>query len=111
MDNPRHSVPPNSIFDRERIYREQLLTLDGLLDFKSCISYLKMKNMIKELVGQPTRKWLKTHEVRKMLNISPGTIFTLRVNGTLPFTKIGSIIYYDEEDIKRMLDSRKANKK
>jgi hypothetical protein len=46
-----------------------------------------------------------------MLNISHGTIHTLRVNGTLPFTKIGNIIYYDEEDIKKMLESRKANKK
>jgi predicted DNA-binding transcriptional regulator AlpA len=62
-------------------------------------------------VNKPTRKWLKKHEVRKILGISPGTIHTLRVNGTLPFTKIGNIIYYDEEDIKKMLESRKANKK
>ena len=110
MDNPKQSVRPKSIFDRERIYREQLLTLDDLLDFKRQLLF-EIKNMFKELVGQPTRKWLKTHEVRKMLNISHGTIHTLRVNGTLPFTKIGNIIYYDEEDIKKMLESRKANRK
>jgi hypothetical protein len=62
--------------------------------------------MIKELVGQPTKKWLKTHEVRKLLNISPGTIQTLRTNGTLPYKKIGHIIYYDIADIQRMLDAK-----
>jgi hypothetical protein len=45
--------------------------------------------MIKELVGQPTKKWLKTHEVRKLLNVSGGTMQRLRTNGTLPYKKGG----------------------
>jgi hypothetical protein len=110
MDNARQPAGPKSIFDRERINRERLLTVDDLLDFKRQLLF-EIKNMFKEIVGQPTRKWLKTHEVRKMLNISHGTIHTLRANGTLPFTKIGNIIYYDEQDIKRMLESRKKNNK
>ncbi|HEV2355569.1 MAG TPA: helix-turn-helix domain-containing protein [Puia sp.] len=100
-DNPTHK----SIFDRPRIYREQLLTVDDLADFKRQLLF-EIKNMIKELVGQPTKKWLKTHEVRKLLNISGGTIQTLRTNGTLPYKKVGHIIYYDIEDIERMLDAR-----
>ncbi len=56
---------------------------------------------------QPGKKWLKTHEVRKMLNISSGKLLTLRINGTLPYTKIGGVIYYDQEDIQQMFSSRK----
>ncbi len=57
----------------------------------------------------PSKKWLKSHEVRKLLNISPGTLQNLRINGTLPFTKIGSIMYYNEEDIQQALSQNVIN--
>jgi len=82
--------------------------LDDLSDFKRQLLF-EIKNMMKEFVGQPTKKWLKTHEVRKLLNISSGTMQTLRTNGTLPFKKIGNIIYYDIDDIQRMLEAKKKN--
>uniref|UniRef100_UPI004047A37D helix-turn-helix domain-containing protein n=1 Tax=Roseivirga sp. TaxID=1964215 RepID=UPI004047A37D len=63
--------------------------------------------MLKEHSGQPSKKWLKSYEVRKLLDISPGTLQNLRVNGTLPFTKIGGVIYYDYTDIQSMLQSNK----
>ena len=44
--------------------------------------------------------------MRKLLNISGGTMQTLRTNGTLPYKKIGHIIYYDIEDIQRMLEAK-----
>jgi hypothetical protein len=102
----KDDVPPKSIFDRPRIYREQLLTLDDLADFKRQLLF-EIKNMMKEIVGQPTKKWMKTHEVRKLLNVSSGTMQTLRNNGTIPYKKIGNIIYYDIEDIQRMLDAKR----
>jgi hypothetical protein len=54
------------------------------------------------------KQWLKSSEVRKLLKISPGTLQNLRINGTLSFTKIGSIIYYNYEDIETLLDSNKT---
>jgi hypothetical protein len=33
------------------------------------------------------KKWLKAHEVRRLLKISPGTLQTLKANGTIPYTK------------------------
>lgn len=56
---------------------------------------------------QPTKKWLKSPDVRKLLNISAGTLQNLRVNKTIPFTKIGGVIFYDSDDIQKMLQSRK----
>jgi hypothetical protein len=71
---------------------------------------LKLLEDIKALMGgQPAgqMKWLRSAQVRKMLNISPGTLQTLRINGTLVFTKVGSIHYYKYEDIQKMLDGPK----
>jgi len=58
---------------------------------------------------QPENKWLKSKEVRKLLNISPGTLQSLRIKGVLPFTKIGGIMYYSSEDVNNIMTSKKGN--
>jgi hypothetical protein len=66
-----------------------------------------MLEEIKQMIGaqeQPAQ-WLKSSEVRKLLKISPGTLQNLRINGTLNFTRIGSIIYYKYDDILKVLNS------
>ncbi|MCT1524873.1 MULTISPECIES: helix-turn-helix domain-containing protein [Sphingobacterium] len=50
------------------------------------------------------KQWLKSSEVRKLLNISPGTLQNLRINGTLRYTKVGGMLYYRMEDIQRLLE-------
>jgi hypothetical protein len=92
---------------RNRIYRDQLVTVGDLEQFKK-----EILDAINVLSGSnkhaSTKKWLKTWEVRKMLGgISSGKLLTLRSNGTLPFTRIGSVIYYDQDDIQRMFEEGK----
>jgi hypothetical protein len=89
-----------------KIYREQLITVDDLEQFKLDL-LTEFKAILKGSGGQPGKKWLKTHEVRKMLGISSGKLLTLRINGTLPYTKIGGVIYYDHDDIQQMFASKK----
>ena len=79
----------------ELITREDLRRLEDLLN--------EIKQIVHPGLSQP-KKWLKSCEVRKMLNISPGTLQNLRINGTLRFTKIGSIMYYKLEDINKILE-------
>ncbi|UOE49163.1 helix-turn-helix domain-containing protein [Mucilaginibacter sp. SMC90] len=55
----------------------------------------------------PSKQWLKSKDVRKLLNISPGTLQNLRINGTLSYTKIGGMIYYKLEDIHKVLEGGK----
>jgi hypothetical protein len=55
------------------------------------------------------KQWLKSSEVRKLLKISPGTLQNLRVNGTLSFTKVGSIIFYNYDDIEALLENNKRH--
>ena len=79
----------------ELVTREDLKRLEDLLK--------EIKQIVQPGQSQP-KKWLKSSEVRKMLNISPGTLQNLRINGTLRFTKIGSIMYYKLEDINKVLE-------
>lgn len=55
------------------------------------------------------RQWLRSAEVRKMLGISPGTLQNLRINGTLPYKKIGGSIYYRRDDIEKMMEGGNGN--
>lgn len=91
---------------KPRIYREQIITTEDLNEFKlELIS--EIKQLLKENKGEPSKKWLKSYEVRQILNISPGTLQNLRLNGTLPYTKIGGVIYYDYADMQKMLQTGK----
>jgi len=91
-----------------RVFRDQLVTQADLQVFKEDL-LLSIKTLIQNNNSQLAKKWLKSYEVKKLLNISPGTLQTLRSNGSLPYTRIGGIIYYDAEDINRMLTDRKHN--
>ncbi len=80
----------------------ELITKEDLREFKSEL-LTEIKQLMQSGQGQ-SKKWLKSDEVRKLLNISPGTLQNLRINGTLSFTRIGSIMYYKLEDINKLLE-------
>ena len=83
-----------------------LITQEDLVEFRKLLL-----NDVKEIINntQEQEKWLKSAEVRKLLNISPGTLQNLRINGTLKYTKIGGIMYYDHSDIDKLLNGNKVN--
>ena len=80
----------------------EIITKEDLREFKSEL-LTEIKQLMQPGHGQ-SKKWLKSNEVRKLLNISPGTLQNLRINGTLSFTRIGCIIYYKQEDIDKLLE-------
>jgi hypothetical protein len=92
-------------FGKPRIYRELLPTAVDLNDFKKQLVF-DIKILLKDHVGQPSKKYLKSKNVRKLLNISPWTLQNLRVIGTLSYSQIGGVIYHDAEDIQEMLKSK-----
>lgn len=55
---------------------------------------------------QKTEQWLRTAEVRKILNVSPNTLQRLRIKGVLKFTKVGSTFFYNAGDIQKMLEGK-----
>ena len=86
----------------------EILTTDDLREFK-----VELIEEIKDLINSSTnhepKKWLKSYEVRELLGISPGTLQNLRVNGTLPFSKIGGVILYDYEDILKVVNQNRVH--
>lgn len=79
----------------------ELVTKEDLRELEN-----NLLNAIKQIQpGQgQAKKWLKSIEVRKLLNISPGTLQNLRIKGILRYTKIGGIMYYKLEDISKILE-------
>ena len=85
----------------------EIITKDDLEQFR-----LSLLADLKKLIAKPSeqqKKWLRSGEVKKMLNISTGTLHTLRINGTLQHTKINSVILYSIEDIEKMVEEFKSN--
>jgi len=81
----------------------ELITKDDLKLFKTEM-LAEIRQLIKPGGAVQAKQWLKSYEVRKLLNISPGTLQNLRVNGTLRYTKIGGLLYYKYEDITKLLE-------
>ena len=85
-----------------------IITTEDLYDFKLEL-FGELKKLLQEKNTVAIKKYLKSAEVMEMLKISPGTLQNLRINRTLPFTKIGGIILYDYSEILRILQENKVN--
>jgi predicted DNA-binding transcriptional regulator AlpA len=87
-----------------------IITTEDLREFK-----MELLDEIKQLFnnqnGQHTKKWLKSPEVRELLGISSGTLQNLRINGTLPYTKVGGVLYYDYQEIIQVLENNRIHNK
>lgn len=84
------------------LFSHQLITKGDLVEFKNTLI-----SELKEIISHnpEPKKWLKSVEVKKLLKISAGTLQNLRVNGTLSYTKVGSIMYYKYDDILKILEN------
>lgn len=92
--------------DQQKPSGNQLVTLADLEKFRVTLM-MDIKSMLEGHLSKPAKRWLKSHEVKKLLNISYGTLQTLRNNGKLPYTRIGGLIYYDATEIDQILNSQK----
>ncbi|QLE01999.1 helix-turn-helix domain-containing protein [Galbibacter sp. BG1] len=85
-----------------------IVTTDDLREFK-----MELLDEIKEALNQEGRfqqkKWIRSAEVMELLSISPGTLQNLRINGTIPYTKIGGVLYYDSQEIHGILEKNRID--
>ncbi len=86
----------------------EILTTDDLREFKTEL-LKELKDIIKVIAQQPKKRWLKSPQVKELMGISAGTLANLRVNGTLPFSKVGGIILYDYDEIIKLISDNKVN--
>ena len=81
-----------------------IITTDDLREFKMELLD-DIKNLLTKQSSGKIKRYLKSSEVMDLLQISPGTLQNLRINGTLPYTKVGGIIYYDAEEIQNVMNN------
>lgn len=84
-----------------------IVTIEDLQNLKQEL-VAEVQKLLQEHVT-PTRKWLKSREVMKFLMISPTTLQNLRINGSLPYTKIGGTYFYAYNDIQNMIEKHKQS--
>jgi hypothetical protein len=99
------------LYKTNKLYHLQMaasiLTTEDFETFK--IDLLQeIKKIVESQTSARPNKWLRSIEVRKLLNLSNGTLQNLRINGTLSYTKVGGIIYYSYTDIEKVLEVNKV---
>ena len=85
----------------------EFITKDDLRRIENLLG--EIKGLIKPGQGQ-SKQWLKSYEVRKLLKISPGTLHRWRVEGTIPYSRIGGTILYKYEDVKKLVDKARKER-
>jgi len=93
-EEPTVTIMSVEIITKEdlQIFRQQLLE--------------DLRKMLQPKQPVPVREVLRSAEVRRLLKISPATLQTLRINGTLPYTKVGGSLYYRLDDINKLLSGK-----
>ena len=85
-----------------------IITTDDLHDFKLEL-IAEFKKIIEQPASKYVKKYLKSAEVMELLQISPGTLQNMRINGTLPYSKVGGIILYETDAIQKVLEDNRVN--
>jgi len=88
----------------------QIITTDDLREFRAELID-DIKDLLNSDVGIVTKKYLKSSDLMRVLNVSSGTLQTMRINGTLPYTKIGGIIFYDPDEISKVMKENSIHNK
>ena len=90
-----------------------ILTTEDLKKFKE-----ELFIELRQLIGSQTktnndkqREWLRTKEVCKLLGVSLSKLQYMRDNNEIKFTRIGGTIFYNAEEINKLLSSGYVNKK
>lgn len=82
-----------------------ILTKEELDQFK-----MELLSEIKQLLEPQTKRvqYLRSADVRKMLNISDSTLQTMRINRTIPAYKLDTSWFYKYEEIVEAIEKGKT---
>jgi len=91
------------------LFTHQLVALADLEKFKEQM-LSEMRRLFAGGVAPPSKQWLKSREVRKLFDVSPGKLHAMRASQQLSFMRIGGVIYYDRIDIEKMFEKFKTTR-
>ena len=84
-----------------------IATKEDLIELRKEI--LEELKEIKQGGSNRDKKYLRSAEMRKMLNVSASTLQNMRINGTLPYIMAGSTILYDLDRVTEILNNNSYN--
>ena len=81
-----------------------IVTKDDLLAFRNLL-LSDLKQLLSEVSGKQTEpiEGYKTKNVRNILGCSVNKLVSLRVSGKIRAKKVGGTLYYNKEDVKKLL--------
>ncbi len=86
---------------------DELVTKNDLRQFGLMLTDV-MRTLITQSGGvnnsESECQWLKTKSVRKMLDISAGSVQNLRTSQKVRFKKVLGSYYYNKEDLQKLFD-------
>lgn len=84
---------------------KSLVTKDDLQSFRANLM-IEIKEFFNEKLQGKTESFhgYKTSEVRKILGCSVNKLVSLRISRTLRTKKIGGTIYYNKDDIRKLVE-------
>lgn len=85
-----------------------IITIEDLKTFKQELID-EITTILKSTKANKHNNWLKSSDVRKMLGLSAGTLQTLRINGSIPYTKLNGTLYYSYDDVVEALEKNKKD--
>ncbi len=95
------------LYTKRNAMATSIITTEDLAKLKKEM-LVEIKDLLVEHGKMTPKKYLKSTEVLKLLKISPGTLQGLRANGTLPYSKVGGIIFYEADKIAKVMEERKV---
>ena len=82
----------------------EVVTVDDLEKFR-----IRLLADLAKMLDRPgqSQEFLRSGQVRKILNVSPGTLVTLRIKGILRYSKLNGSFRYTMDDVKAALEEIK----
>jgi hypothetical protein len=84
------------------VHPYQLVTAGDLEKFRQRL-LVEVGQLLREQLSSTPKRWLKSHEVRRLLKISPGTLHRLKAKGVIPYARVGGIHLYEYERIEEVV--------
>lgn len=89
---------------------EEQLTKEDLRQFGLLLLH-ELKLLIVEQASESTTEdpeWLRSKAIRRIMDISPGTLQNLRITGKVRFRKVMGSYYYNRSDIKKLFEDQES---
>lgn len=107
MDNRPRTHKVHRLSQNHKIMAATIITTEDLMEFKMELLE-EFKQLMVEHTHPKPKNWLRSSDIRKRFQISPGTLHSLRSRNIIPSYKVGGLVFYDAEEIDQIILDNKV---